>query len=193
VGDRYRLSSQERSLLYRGVHRAEDDLRRTARRCTLAEAGGGDVWVDTLNVAYTVSAYLVGRPVFLATDGWLRDAGEAHGSDLPVAILSEAIDRICAVLANPSHRVAQVVFVLDDAPDVSDEVERIVGSNLGPLPGGSHIERTGVADELLCAARAIVATSDTRIIERCRGPIIDLPWMVVSGRKKEIVDLRRVL
>ena len=92
VGDRRRLTREQRGILYRGVFSAADSSRRAGRRvspptsdCVAAPAA--DLLIDGHNVLFTIHNYLMGRPVVLATDGLsetgigvIDPAGAVHGA-----------------------------------------------------------------------------------------------------------------
>jgi hypothetical protein len=77
VGDKFKLTRDLRQILYRGVVPAGQAQ---LRRKKIGKVSKGDrVLVDTYNVLFTVNNYLLGRPVFISNDGFLRDAGEMRG------------------------------------------------------------------------------------------------------------------
>ncbi len=77
VGDRYMLSREQRSILYRGV---SEEISAGLRKSKLTGIPREKkVYIDTYNVLFTIGNYLNGRPVFLSDDGFLRDAGELRG------------------------------------------------------------------------------------------------------------------
>ena len=77
VGNRWRLSAEERLVLFRGVASTADSRARSER---LAVPGpGGILLVDLYNVAFTIVHYLIGKPCFISSDGFLRDAGANYG------------------------------------------------------------------------------------------------------------------
>jgi hypothetical protein len=77
VGDRRQMAKDERMILFRGVASSARSASRAAILRT--EAAGRELLVDGHNQALTVMHYLAGRPMFLGSDGLLRDAGGSHG------------------------------------------------------------------------------------------------------------------
>lgn len=74
VGDKHRLTRVQRNILFRGVvphSRAAPRLSRLIRHTE----PGHRLLVDAHNVTLTILNYRLGHPVFLATDGLVRDAG----------------------------------------------------------------------------------------------------------------------
>jgi len=189
VGNRYRLSQTERAILYRGVCSRDEAGSREQRRVTYDPGSPGPLWVDTLNVLYTLANYLLGRPVFVGTDGWLRDVGEAHGRTIPARVLRRAV----ALLA--SHASGLFDSGSETAPDlpperrpvrcVLDAAADITPAVVDILAGCSAIVvsvEQGADQFLLAREIGLLATSDSQIIDRCHRPVIDLPRFLLQER-----------
>jgi len=189
VGNRYRLSRCERAILYRGVCSSDDAGRRAQRRAPYDPGGSDPLWVDTLNVLYTLANYLLGRPVFVGTDGWLRDVGEAHGRMIPARVLQRAVDLLVShasglsdcgseTAADQRADCRPVRCILDATADITPAVADI-------LAGSSAIALSmeqGADQFLVARETGLVATSDSRIIDRCLRPVIDLPRFLLQER-----------
>jgi hypothetical protein len=102
VGDRHRMSRDDRVVLFRGVSSSEDS---EARARIIAPpssiVAGLDLLVDGYNQALIVMHYLLGRPLFIGTDGLTRDAGGAHGRIADQGLFERAAgilaDRLAAI------------------------------------------------------------------------------------------------
>ncbi|GAB1431835.1 hypothetical protein MASR2M29_04600 [Spirochaetota bacterium] len=77
VGDKHQLPRDEILVLFRGIAPSSDAIRR--RKLISTGCRGLELFVDGYNQILTVMHYLSSRPVFLADDGFLRDAGASHG------------------------------------------------------------------------------------------------------------------
>jgi hypothetical protein len=77
VGDRHRLEREERMILFRGVFASGASRRRAA--LISGDAAGRPLHVDGYNQALAVMHYLMGKRLFIGSDGLLRDAGASHG------------------------------------------------------------------------------------------------------------------
>src|SRR5512133_2589784 len=77
VCDRYRLDRFQRVILYHSIYPSKESDERNRKRVESVEKQ--IFWIDGFNVIFTVANYLLGRPVFIACDGILRDSGEAFG------------------------------------------------------------------------------------------------------------------
>ncbi|MDP3177135.1 MAG: DUF434 domain-containing protein, partial [Spirochaetaceae bacterium] len=77
VGDRHRLERDERMILFRGV--ASDGASRRRTAMISGDAAGRPLLVDGYNQTFAVMHYLMGKRLFICSDGLLRDAGSSHG------------------------------------------------------------------------------------------------------------------
>ncbi len=67
VGDKYQLTGEERSVLFRGIHQPElCELRKNKLVTTLESSK--PLFVDGYNVIRTIGSYLLGKTVFYSTD-----------------------------------------------------------------------------------------------------------------------------
>lgn len=196
VGDRYQLSSTQRSVLYRGVSSAAEATSRTGKITqNVVEL---PLHVDGLNVLYTVANYLYGKVLFLSTDGWLRDAAEVHGAKAGASrkhgeILDEAVSILFWWLAR--NRPIRVDFYLDRPVSLSGELAARLRSRLAELElPGSAVTIQSADFALKRVIDAVVATSDSTIIDACRCRVCDLAYLVLSERFSPLfVDLRQIV
>ena len=127
VSDRYRLTGWERTALFRGVFPAAASARR--RRCITKRIVRRTVLIDGYNVLYTISNYLFGRELFLATDGLLRDAGESYDQAPDEVPLHRAADLLVDLF--DEKRPSYVELLLDSPKSHSGELTP--NSRLGSL------------------------------------------------------------
>jgi hypothetical protein len=187
VGDRYRLPSAERRALYRGVSSTDHSAQRAARRETVQPADVQRFGIDGLNVLYTIAAYLLGIPVFVSTDGFVRDVAELHGDDLPTPILGRAAGLLVDAV---SHDVGATVY-LDRKADLAGGAGRLLEQE------GPHLVVrvvTSADAALVSQGDGVIATSDTSVIDRATLPVLDMPAVVLRKRfQAELSDLRDLL
>ena len=173
VGDRYRLTGEERLILYRGVCTPEADARRSAKRASLSELRGTELAVDFYNIAFTLLNYLLGRPLFTATDGYVRDAGALHGRVGKEERLSRILQPILDTL-RPSEPQG-VTFYLD-AP-VSHSREHAAQLEQACREHRIHAASRVVQSAdypLKAAGPGVVATGDSAIIDATPRRVVDL-------------------
>jgi hypothetical protein len=77
VADHYRLSRQQRAMLYRGIFAGQTCQQRKARK--IHDITGQILILDGYNVLFALMNYLLGKVVFIANDGFLRDCGDRYG------------------------------------------------------------------------------------------------------------------
>jgi len=171
VGDRYRLTGVQRTVLFRGITSRENIASRKAKIST--DIKGKKLYVDGYNVLFTIMNYLLGKTIFIANDGMLRDAGAAYGTVEDETFFYKAADVLFDFIKKSG--VQAVVIYLDspmpDSASHSNELEKkmkeagIVGK----------IVRAKTADgELIKIYDGIIATSDSGIIDAMGCKVFDL-------------------
>jgi len=163
VGDRFQLPREERMILFRGVAPTREA---EARRAILSGSARSRLLVvDGHNQALAVMHYLAGRPVFIASDGLVRDAGGSHGR----IAKAELFDRALALLAS---RIAEEepsrVIALFDAPIPKSAGHcaafRAALEELG-IAAEARTESSADAQLKEAPAGALVATSDSAVVD----------------------------
>jgi hypothetical protein len=163
VGDRLRLSREERLVLFRGVAAAEPSLRR--RSLLVGSVRGLELFVDGHNQVFTVMHYLGGRPLFLGSDGLLRDAGASHGHIADREAFRRALDILAAALAVAAPARVLAYF---DAPITGSEghaalfAEELRGRGIEAV---ASVERSADGPLKKAGPRSAVATADSAIVE----------------------------
>ncbi|NOX85700.1 MAG: DUF434 domain-containing protein [Chlorobi bacterium] len=172
VGDRYQLVSKERSMLYRGVVTGADrDLRKAKKTEKLPS--GAKITVDGYNVIRTMGSYLLGKPVFIAMDGFLRDAAEMHRSTLQKKILDRTLELLIAYFG--SVRPAEVVIYLDAPVSKSGKLAVRLNELLeqNALTGNALTARSP-DHHLKAVSQGVVCTADSAVIDAAQVPVFDL-------------------
>jgi hypothetical protein len=179
AGDRYRLSRDQRSVLYRGISSAPVSDARNAR--LIIPSPHMHLVVDGYNTLFTILNYRLGRMVFISTDGILRDAGSLHGKLRDDKLFSECIEDLFQTLL-PILPVSIEIFL--DLPVASSRRHhRLIGQKLADLslPGTCTLVHS--ADkEILFLNTGVLATSDTMLIAKTTMPVIDLARFVLENR-----------
>lgn len=180
VGDRYRLDKAGRTILFRGILPRRLSLKNKARRVA-SLSPGGRVAVDGYNVLFTMTNYLRGHPLFVSTDGFLRDAGGAHGRVADARQFLAAIDECCDSLKGLAVSHAEIYL---DAP-ISRSAEHAQAAR-------SALAARGVRGEVLLVPSAdgfvsewegeAIASSDSAVIATSRSPVFDLARHILETR-----------
>jgi hypothetical protein len=163
VGDRRQMTSDERMILFRGVASSEASASRAA--LIAAGAGGRELLVDGYNQALTVMHYLTGRPLFVGSDGLLRDAGGSHGRIADRPLFERAVGALVDCLSR--QRPAGVEVYLD-APIPGSAGHAQVFRDLlaaGGIEAEGRLERSADAPLKAAPRLSLVAPSDSAIAD----------------------------
>lgn len=177
VGDRYRLTRDQRTVLYRGISSVAKSESRKSR--LVKEISHKTLAIDGYNVLFSLLNYRLGRFTFISTDGVLRDAGSFHGRLRDEAMFIECI-HILATHVSDLHPL-QVDIFLDSPVSHSERHARVITGifQQSGLVGNCHVIRS--ADYgLKHLPFEVLATSDSVIIENAEKAIIDLPRIILE-------------
>ena len=178
IGDRYRLDRRQRHILFRGFCPEREAVLRHDR--IVNTVTDQHIHLDAYNVILTVLNHLLGNPVFVATDGILRDVGENYGQIRETEPFDRAISLICGWIALQKPSGITAVF---DSP-VSHSADHAVrmDSLMRELHLGGSTELAHSADHVIKkSAGGINATSDSVIIDATDRPIVDIPRLCLEA------------
>ena len=171
VADRYGLKQEGRSVLFRGVSLQTVNDRRQAKLIGRLPESAGLLRVDGINQLYILAAYLSGKLVYVASDGYLRDASEVHGKGISSDVLTRAVQMMTRYLGQFSSM--QVEIFLDSQLNDSVLVEQLLQEYRGM--GNQTARKSHQVDQMLCdPGECVVSTSDATIIDRTEHAIFDL-------------------
>jgi len=178
TGDRYALTSCHRTLLYRGVLPCPESDRR--RRLLISSNNAEDLAIDGYNVIATVANYLYGRPVFLSTDGFLRDAGEVYGRLIRGPVFDRSVRLLLGFLESGCYRNIHILF--DRPVPKSGELAAEFREEMikHSLQGTAETVRSPDY-ELKHVRNGAICTSDSIIIDDCEVPACDLPREIIDA------------
>jgi hypothetical protein len=187
VGDRYRLSTEFRSILYRGIASTTNSLNRASR---LVHKPMPPLIIDGYNVLMTLMNYRLGRFVFISTDGICRDAGWQFGNIASEPVFDEGI----ALLANylqPFISVPIIIYLdsfVTQGPKHRDLLKSLVRNNV-------NIELVNSADKsILQHTEGTIATSDSELIDNKNLSIIDIPMLILKEQyHTSLFNLKEIL
>lgn len=187
IGDRYKLSGDQRTVLYRGISSQEkSDMR---RMLLVNEIDGKRLIIDGYNVFFSLLNYRLGRIMFIGTDNILRDAGSLHGKIRNENLFEECVALWLGYLNEHMPESAEVYL---DAPVSHSEKHAHSIRNLMEhhhVNGICNVVRS--ADWVLKQSHdGIIATSDTAIIDKTGMPVFDLPRNILKKTfRAEFMDL----
>ncbi len=188
VGDRYRLSRDERNMLYRGVSVASENIFRKDKIVNELPTGSTLI-VDGLNQILTVSSYLNGNAVFISTDGILRDASEIHGKIFRTDLLDRSISLIFNFIQ--PLKLRQLIFYIDQQMSHHQKIKEMLS---GRISESQIIISDQVDKSLANIASGIIGTSDSQIIKKTKLKIFDLSLQTLKFHfKPNFLDLHHLL
>lgn len=178
VGDRHNLTRRQRHILFRGFSTSRDSERRRTR--LVEKIRQKKLYLDAYNVIFTVMNHLLGNPLFISSDGILRDVGENRGRIRDSVRFHRAMNLICDWLAD---QAPAAVFAVFDSP-VSHSADHAVALETcmreRDLAGEAELARS--ADHVIkqCDGE-MIATSDSVIIDATDLPVVDIPRLVLES------------
>ena len=179
VGDHYRLSRDQRSVLYRGISSGKKSGIRNARLVPVKN--NMYLVIDGYNVLFTILNYRLGRTVFISTDGILRDAGSLHGKLRDDRIFQECIDALFTTIA--AYHPERVELFLDSPVSASQRHHQEIQKRLNDLNLIGECSLVHSADkEISSFNTGVLASSDTVLIEKTTVPVTDLARFVLENR-----------
>jgi hypothetical protein len=177
VGDRYKLSGDQRTVLYRGISSAKYSNNRKIRLVT--DIKDKNLYIDGYNVLFTVLNYRLGRLVFISTDGILRDAGSLHGK-----IRNDELFYDCITLLFDFFTVKTPAYLnifLDSPVSHSAKHKNIIDKALDQYSLNGSCKLVKSPDiEIKQNTDGIICSSDTAIIDKTENNIADIPRAVLE-------------
>ena len=173
VGDRYVLAARQRVAVARCACSEAERARRSAHQVDGRQVRGGRVWLDGYNVLTTIEAALGGGVILGARDGAYRDMASMHGSYRKVAETRPALELLGRMLSELG--AAECRWYLDRAVSNSGRLKQVMEETAASGGWRWEIELVPDPDPILSQARAIVATADSVILDRCRQ------WFNLAG------------
>lgn len=191
VGDRYRLTRDQRTILYRGITSAEKSALRKAK--IVNDIEGKTLAIDGYNVLFSLLNYRLGRFTFISTDNVLRDAGSLHGKLKDEEKFTDCIKILAKHL---SEMLPSQVDVFLDSPVSHSERHAGIISDI--------FQQFGIVVNCRVIRSAdygmkhlpfdVLATSDSVIIEDAEARIVDLPRIILENQyKAELVSITDLL
>lgn len=179
VGNRYRLTFDERHLLHRGVFSNSDSKSRKKKIISITGIRNKDLAIDGHNVLITIEAALSGRPLVLADDGFIRDISGLSGSFAKSEITEAAIELILDVLKKWKPR--KTVFLFDAPISMSGKLAEEIRDRLKRENLLGDAMAVKVPEKILIGYPGVIATSDTAIINPSKK-VLDLAGYIITKR-----------
>lgn len=181
VGDRYKLTGDQRTVLYRGISRGSYSNARKKRITKNIE--NKILIIDGYNVLFTILNYRLGKPLFIGNDGILRDAGSLHGKLRNEDIFHECITLLLNYLIPENPQFLNIF--LDSPVSHSANHKYAIEKALADFSLNGSCKLVKSPDfEIKRSSEGIICTSDTVIINKTKNLIVDLPRSVLEKNFK---------
>jgi hypothetical protein len=182
VGNRYRMTSQERMVLYRGVFSQGVCEQRIGRRWGKASVQYGRCVIDSYNVFITIESYLQGRLVFRALDGYVRDVSGVYGSYSFSTLTHRTADLVVGVLQRYLSSISMFTCYLDSPVSRSGDFAAYLREKMKGAGIAAQVEAVKSPDRLIQSQHAsdLIATSDSVLIDSGEC-CVDIPALVFSS------------
>lgn len=166
VGDKYLLDKSERLVLFRAIYPEKDAEEIEKKRVRAENLKNAHIWIDGFNVLNTVEAALKGETLLVCDDGTIRDFSQIYGGYEISEYTWKAVELILDVLKNLG--VSEAKILLESQISRSGELAGAIRKIMGGRGLQGTAETSKSVDSQLSKTDAIVSTSDSAILLRCR-------------------------
>lgn len=192
VGNRHALTARQRMAVSRSACTDEARERRRQHEVESSRLGAQELWIDGLNVLTGVEAALAGGVLLLGCDGCLRDLASIHARHHHVEETLPALHWI-GVTTN-AWGVAGCRWWLDRPVANTGRLKGTMLEMAAANGWAWEVELVYNPDKMLIESPAIVASSDSAILDRC-GRWVNLARHTIERHvpTARIIDLRRTI
>jgi hypothetical protein len=180
VGDRFRLTGVQRTVLFRGITSKKNALKRKTKLIPLENSKGKILYIDGYNVLFTIMNYLLGKTVFIGNDNILRDSGGTYGKIENETTFYQSANLLIDFI--PGSALQEVTIYLDSPVSSSsshlNQLEKKIQQK--KIKGKIYLTRW-VDHRLKQINEGVIATSDSQIIDQTPGKIIDLARNILEN------------
>ena len=155
---------------------------RREKRTPLKELSGREVAIDGYNVLITVESLLLGAPVYLCDDGFLRDARGIFRRYRSSIVTDQALSEILSLLKESG--VGGAMVLLDQQISRSGELASEIRERMAELEVLGSAKTAPDVDRRLKRAKSPVATGDGTIID-ASAEAVDIPGEVAKRKGME--------
>jgi hypothetical protein len=165
VGDRHNLTRRQPLALTRSVSAAALCDRRRLHEVSHDAVRDSEIWIDGYNLLISIESSLGGGVILSGRDGCYRDLASLHGTYRTVSETVPALTLIGETLA--SWGVRRCRWLLDRPVSNSGRLRTLMLETAAANAWSWEVQLEFNPDALLANSPAIVATSDSVILDRC--------------------------
>jgi hypothetical protein len=166
VGDRFELNQRQRIAIMRSACSDQQLELRRKHRIEAENAIGKPLVIDGYNLLITTEAALAGAPIFICRDGCLRDICGLHGTYRRVQETLPAAKIIGDYLSELA--LSQIKWLFDSPVSNSGRLKTALLEFAGKNKWGWQIELSMNPDKELIKSDAVVASSDSIVLDGCQ-------------------------
>ena len=165
VGDHFSLTDRQRSAVMRAACSDSQLQNRRQIEVPAEDVASNPIFIDGYNILITTEAAISGAPIFRCCDHTYRDLASVHGTYRKVEETIPAIKIIAQTLQE--LKVSHARFLFDRPVSNSGRLKILMQqfAEQNNLPW--QIELSQNPDKDLIAAKEIVATADSNILDHC--------------------------
>ncbi|MCP5050837.1 MAG: DUF434 domain-containing protein [bacterium] len=181
VGDRYRLTAIQRTVLFRGIGSTKQAGERKDK--LTRQLKGKSLHMDGYNVCLALVNYLLGKTVFIANDGLLRDVGDGYGKTVNETAFRKAVRLLVEFTAGTG--VERVRIYLDEPMPGSASHASLLEEEMQRFNIPGEVCRAPCADQALISndnGQNVIATSDSQVIDAVQCDIYDAAREVLENK-----------
>ncbi|MCK5822873.1 MAG: DUF434 domain-containing protein [Bacteroidales bacterium] len=192
IGDKYLLSSVERTILFRGITTKNKIISRSTKLASENELFNQTIHVDCYNTLITIGSYLNGSTVFIGNDNFLRDASEIHGKIFRTELYEKSLSLIFYYLK--TKNVSNILFYLDKPVSYSGKLCSDINDLLNKEKINGKAQTCESPDFILKNIDfGFCSTSDSIIIDNSNVKIFDLSRKTIEFHyKPKFLDLTKM-
>lgn len=189
VGDHFRLTGPQRTVLFRGITSKKNASIRKSKRIPIEDLKGKELYIDGYNFLFTIMNYLLGKMVFIGNDGILRDSGGTYGKIEKEEIFCKAVNTLMGFLQKKN--IENVTIYLDEPVSNSQSHVMQIEKKIQEVKIKGEVHLLHSVDHRLKQIKdGVIATSDSEIIDQTPGKVIDLARTVMEAAYEiTILDL----
>jgi hypothetical protein len=166
VGDRFSLTERQRLAVMRSA--CSDEQLVSRNKCCVAPKNlkGKTIVIDGYNLLITIEAAMSGGVILKGRDGCFRDLASVHGTYRKVTETIPALELIGQFLQELG--ISKALWLLDSPVSNSGRLKTLIGELARKNKWDWEIELVLSPDAELKKTEAIVASSDSVILDTCQ-------------------------
>jgi hypothetical protein len=191
IGDRYSLSGEMRTLLFRGIATRKNNLSRQFKKTS--DLQGKDLIIDGYNVLLTLLNYKLGKLVFISTDGFCRDAGSLFGRIKNQKSFEQVLEQLFEFLSGLKPYFVRIYF--DSPVSFSGEHKCLAERIMNEKTIAGEVQTVHSVDsEIIKNKDGIICTSDSAVIDNTNNRVADLALLLIRNfYKPQLLNLSFML